>query len=337
MESNSSDLLHIIPKNNTNINVDKLEENKNYSSNETIVKVMDTKYTTHLKRSVCKKILGSGGFSIVKLFQCKNECEGRKICDKLFVVKTLIRSNDQFMNLSEKEITRLCNKIFDTEFSICYNLDHPNLIKAIDMEPKSLSIIFEYNKGIDFIDILNNCVDKNTNKYLRYFDKFIDGIEYMHNNNIVHLDIKLENILLEKEVVKLIDFGTAKRITEDEMFIGRCGTEEYMPPEMHKTKYYNAKPVDIWCLGVVLYNIIYDYMPWECAKLSDVFFDAHVKYLEKYDNLNPRLFESLTVFGYSKEQELLIFKLFMGMLHPIPEKRMNIEMIKKIFYELKLN
>jgi hypothetical protein len=77
-------------------------------------------------------------------------------------------------------------------------------------------------------------------------------------------------------------------------------------------------------------------MPCEYSKVSDLFFDAHVKYIEKYDKLHPKIFGSLTVYGYNQKQEAILYKLFMGMLHPIPEKRMNIGMIKKLFAELNL-
>ena len=68
-----------------------------------------------------------------------------------------------------------------------------------------------------------------------------------------------KNILLEKELIKLIDFGNAKQLDDKDNFLfGKSGTQEYMPPEMYKNNVYNGKPVDIWCLGLVLYNIIYD-------------------------------------------------------------------------------
>ena len=83
--------------------------------------------------------------------------------------------------------------------------------------------------------------------------------------NIIHRDIKLENILIDNEgVVKIADFGISHEITpEDKKGVkGVCGTIAYMAPEMLGGKRYDTS-VDIWSAGVLLYVMIYGCLPFQ--------------------------------------------------------------------------
>ena len=88
------------------------------------------------------------------------------------------------------------------------------------------------------------------------------GLKFLHDNNVIHRDIKPQNLLLHQEprtdllLVKISDFGMSRAIGEATDYLKtQCGTKMYMPPEAHGGKYYF--PTDIWSFGCVLFEIGY--------------------------------------------------------------------------------
>ena len=98
------------------------------------------------------------------------------------------------------------------------------------------------------------------------FSQIVNGIEYMHNMNFAHRDLKMTNILIDQNlVVKVIDFGFA--CSSSRLHNMYCGTPSYMPPEIVQKGTYFAKPVDVWTLGCVLYKLATNEYPFG-GKLS---------------------------------------------------------------------
>ena len=94
------------------------------------------------------------------------------------------------------------------------------------------------------------------------------GMKYLHDNNIMHRDIKLQNILLHDNIVKICDFGFSTTYKSTvEMFNTMCGTPLFMCPETLFLKPYSIKS-EIWSLGILFYYIIYGYHPF--YNLKDV-------------------------------------------------------------------
>ena len=106
---------------------------------------------------------------------------------------------------------------------------------------------------------------QNESKCAKYFSEICSAISLLHSNNIIHRDIKPENILLnDKGECKLCDFGCC-----NENMIGNrntfCGTYEYMAPEILKENSYNSA-VDIWSLGVLLYEMTHGFTPFNIRR-----------------------------------------------------------------------
>ena len=158
---------------------------------------------------------------------------------------------------------------FRREIEIMYKLKHPNCVRLYGNfeDETNCYFIMEYiPKGNLYKLIMKN---KNTGidkalvaKIVRYL---INAIHYLHSMNppIIHRDIKPENLLLtEDNQIKLTDFGWANYINfEDDQRNTFCGTPLYLAPEMIE-KDGHGKYVDIWCIGVLLFELLVGVPPF---------------------------------------------------------------------------
>ena len=92
------------------------------------------------------------------------------------------------------------------------------------------------------------------------------ALDYLHKKDIIHRDIKPENILLHENTAKICDFGWA--VHSPLLRNTRCGTPLYTCPEMVKEEAYCSK-IDIWCLGVLTYEMLFSNVPFEIRNLRD--------------------------------------------------------------------
>jgi serine/threonine protein kinase len=272
--------------------------------------------------------LGEGGFGKLQLYKCKKYCTNYN-CNKCVVIKTMKKNDKNF----ESNKTFFINHFYN-EFYMTIHLNHPNIRKTLNIDKKNDTMTFEYCRGIDLIDYLFS-YKGNTKFLLHLYSQILDGVEYLHNNNIAHLDLKLENIIVYNNHIKIIDFGESmfyKIDGKEIMYRGLHGTELCMPPEMIQRKLYKPNKVDIWCCGILLYNIITPYTPWEYADHKTDKLYARFKYtLEHYNKLDEQVFKPLDSANYSINEQKIIMTIFKHTFQINPNLRKPVSMLKSIF------
>ena len=196
-------------------------------------------------------ILGAGTFGQIFLAQ-------NRIDSKYYAIKHMDKKklNQCLHNL---------NPIYN-EIDIHSRIKHENIInlKYVLETKKSFDIVLEYaNTGSLFHHIRKKKGFDEKNAFM-YFIQVCNAIYFLHKNNLIHRDIKPENILLEDwKKVKLCDFGWCVEISSKQRST-YCGTTEYMAPEIITSNNYD-KSIDIWSLGILLYELIHGFSPFRAT------------------------------------------------------------------------
>jgi aurora kinase len=158
---------------------------------------------------------------------------------------------------------------FKREVCIMYELNHPHIIKLFNHfeDDKYFYLIMELAAGGNLFSKLSRERHLMERVAAQYFREVVLAVEYLHSHDpaIIHRDIKPENILLDKDGrIKLTDFGWSNYYSpENESSRNTvCGTLEYLPPEMVNRRSHDTS-ADIWCLGVLLYEMLAGNTPFK--------------------------------------------------------------------------
>ncbi|XP_069721300.1 PAS domain-containing serine/threonine-protein kinase isoform X2 [Phaenicophaeus curvirostris] len=194
------------------------------------------------------------------------------------------------------------------EIAILSKLQHPNIIKVLDVfeNEQFFQLVMEkHGSGLDlftFIDKQPN-LDEPLASYI--FRQLVSAVGYLHCRNILHRDIKDENIVIAEDfTIKLVDFGSAAFLEPGKLFYTFCGTIEYCSPEVLSGKPYHGPELEMWSLGVTLYTLVFGENPF--CELEEAM--AAV--------LSPP-------WPVSKD----LMDLMAGLLHPVPEQRTTLVML----------
>lgn len=182
----------------------------------------------------------------------------------LFAIKIFYKRGLRKVHITPSE-TAMSNVL--REVSIMKMLEHPNIVNLVEVidDPKSdyLYMVLEYVEGNGTCNISETQgVDETTAR--RYFKDILAGIIYLHNHNVVHGDIKPENLLLTKNGrVKIGDFGVSYVFEDDNDEFWRClGTPAFTAPECCSDIVYHGKAADTWALGITLYYMVVGCYPF---------------------------------------------------------------------------
>lgn len=172
----------------------------------------------------------------------------------------------------KNEIIR--KKFRQVETQLYLYMQHPNIPKLVDFvdmhEQEQLYIIMEFIEGISLERYIYSEIGLIPEvKALPMFLDILDTVAYLHNNGILHLDIKSNNIMILPDGnIKLIDLGIASRISDASDSTG-FGTPAYMPPEQSE-KGQCGKYTDIFSLGIMLFEMLSGTLPFNGQNSKEI-------------------------------------------------------------------
>ena len=222
---------------------------------------------------IIKRDLDKGATATVYLVECIKT-------GKIYAAKLYDKINDY--NKTEIEILKRLSSSNNPYIIhlISWGEEYILIDGVAENNEKKLFIIIDYlpNKDL-FSYIKSNEIDENMAK--NFFYKILKAVEYCHSQGICHRDIKLENILLnEKNEPVLCDFGYGSLSIENLKFY--IGSEHYYPPEILRQKPYNGIKSDIFCLGVLLFILVFKSYGFEQATFNDNLYKLIMK--KKFDD-----------------------------------------------------
>lgn len=165
------------------------------------------------------------------------------------------------------------------EVDVMRSLDHPHLVKLYevidDRESGKLLMVVEYCECGALVRPGQLTPDRRMPEAIAqfYFRQMAAGLAYLHENSVVHGDMKPENVLLSgTATVKIADFGQARVMQEGAETMRRTlGTPPFLAPEICAGGDYKGRPADVWALGVSLYSFLYGELPFKGTSLSDLY------------------------------------------------------------------
>jgi len=197
------------------------------------------------------RVLGRGGSSKVYLVRCP---DGQQLA-----LKRVRAETSKQLEAFENEVTLLqqlrhCKRVIQV-----FNAE-------IERDRLRISIVMEAG-DMDFARFLRSSQGLSIDRIRDLWRQMLEAVQVIHNNRIVHSDLKPSNFLLVGRQLKVIDFGIAKKIANDTTNISRdssVGTIGYMAPEaVCQGRLKLSRASDVWSLGIILYQMVDGRVPFE--------------------------------------------------------------------------
>ena len=213
-----------------------------------------------IKKYLKGKLLGKGGFAKCYEFKCLNN-------KKTFAVKIIDKASMTKSSTKSK---------LKSEIKIHKSMSHINIVK--------FEHYFEDNENVYIL--LEICKNKTLNELLKrrkiiselemryYLAQILSAVKYMHENKVIHRDLKLGNLFLGQNLmIKIGDFGLATRLEYDgERKHTVCGTPNYIAPEILENKHSgHSYEVDYWAIGVIVYTLLIGKPPFETEDVKETY------------------------------------------------------------------
>jgi len=203
------------------------------------------------------KLLGQGSFGTVRL--AHHKITGHKVA---------VKSYEKARFKDSAQVKRCWSEI-----ELMKSLNHIHIVRLFEVfeTNKRIHLVMEAASGSNLCAYVKSRKRLPESEAIRILYHLTIAIEYLHNNDIVHRDVKLENVLFDSNrVIKLVDFGFSVR-SQDKKLRVFCGTPSYMAPEIVRRKEYHGFPVDVWSLGVLFYAMLVGRFPFTAKTYPELY------------------------------------------------------------------
>ena len=218
---------------------------------------MKIKNTGNINNYIIKNDIGEGTFGKLKLVIYKPT--GDEYAMKILNKQTI---KEKMKNIDFKE-----NEII-------IKLHHINIVNCFELieNKENFYIIMEYCQKGELSDYIEENKKLSEDESSMFFYQLINGVNYIHKKGISHRDLKPENLLLTKDkILKIIDFGLSHEYDGNIFLKTKCGSPCYAAPEIIKGNNYDGFQIDVWCCGIVLYNMVCGDVPFEGETNKELF------------------------------------------------------------------
>lgn len=242
--------IHHLHNNNQNYIHNQHEDDQDHDQHQ-IIRPQDFEFM---------KIIGKGSFG--KVYMAKHILEDQIYAVKVVNKQMILKHNEKRHIMSERNV-------------LLQNLRHPFLVGlhySFQSKDKLYFVLDYANGGEMFYHLTREKVfDENRAKF--YAAEITSALGYLHSEGIVYRDLKPENILLDSSGhLMLTDFGLCKEGLYDQLDTTTtfCGTPEYLAPEVLRKEPYD-RCVDWWCLGAVIYEMLFGLPPFFSRDRSEMY------------------------------------------------------------------
>ncbi|ORY12933.1 kinase-like domain-containing protein [Clohesyomyces aquaticus] len=300
------------------------------------------------------KCLGRGATAEVRIMARKGASGEDLVAVKEFRVREKDEREDDYV------------KKIQSEYSIAKSLHHPNIVETVRLctNRGRWNHVMEFCQYGELFSLVERKLFSggeggyySVGDRLCLFKQLLRGVDYLHSHGIAHRDIKLENLLMDKDGhLKISDFGVAEVFSGEHPGLraaggecgknmgevrlskpGICGSLPYIAPEvLAKNGEYDPRPLDVWSCAIVYLTMTFGGCPWQAAKTE---FEYYARFKKGWDEWLPnhpdgQIFDGPD--GQPKCGKLFsminpppVKRLLLKMLHPIPEKRITIAEVVK--------
>lgn len=243
------------------------------------------------------KAVGKGAFGFV--WKAIRRSDGQEVVVK-FINKARIVSDSW---VDDPMLGRVSQEI-----AILTRVQHHNIVKVLEIfeNGRYFQLVMEkHGDGLDLFEFIDRQprLDEPLASYI--FRQLVAAVFYLRTKNILHRDIKDENIIIDKCFhIRLIDFGSAAMMVPGKLFYNFYGTLEYCSPEVLKGNPYEGPELEMWSIGVLLYTLLFSENPF--CNVEEIL----TANLKMPCPLSPELQEVLS-----------------GLLHPDSTERMTLDQL----------